>query len=321
MHIQGNELCISSSIGISIYPDDGTSIESLMKYADTAMYHAKETGRNAYIFYKDDVQEISSKRFDLELKLRKAIENKEFELYYQPKYDAKYEQICSMEALIRWHQPDMGLVSPLDFIPLAEETGLIVPIGAWVIDEACRQIKIWHDAGFKELNTTIAVNLSGRQFHGGNLLQTITESIKKYNIPSHFLELELTESMLMSNIDDTLSVLNELHAYGIRLSIDDFGTGYSSLAYLKRFPISTLKLDRSFIMGLPEDRDDKKIVAATIALAHGLDMSVVAEGVETVEQLEWLKQAACDEIQGYYFSKPLTAKGFTKLLEDIKKDT
>ncbi|MBL1353270.1 MAG: EAL domain-containing protein [Zetaproteobacteria bacterium] len=320
MHIQGNELCISSSIGISIYPDDATSIENLMKYADTAMYHAKATGRNAYVFYKDDVQEISSKRFDLELKLRKAIENKEFELYYQPKYDAKNEQICSTEALIRWNQPDMGLVSPIDFIPLAEETGLIVPIGAWVINEACRQMKAWHDAGFSDLNTTIAVNLSGRQFHDGNLLQTITESIEQYHIPSHFLELELTESMLMKNVDHTLKILNELHACGIRLSIDDFGTGYSSLAYLKRFPISTLKLDRSFIIGLPEDHDDKKIVAATIALAHGLDMRVVAEGVETIEQFDWLKQTGCDEIQGYYFSKPLTAKDFSKLLEkNIKK--
>jgi len=318
MQIQGNEIFISSSIGISIYPDDAVKIDDLMKYADTAMYHAKETGRNAYVFYKDDVQELSSQRFDLELKLRKAIENQEFELYYQPKYDSQTECICSMEALIRWNQPEMGLVSPIDFIPLAEETGLIVPIGAWVINEACLQIKTWQDAGFSGVNTTVAVNLSGRQFNDGELLNTVSQSIKKHGIQSQFLELELTESMLMKNVHDTLKVLNELHDYGMRLSIDDFGTGYSSLAYLKQFPIGTLKLDRSFIMGLPEDEGDKKIVAATIALAHGLDMKVVAEGVETVEQLNWLKEVKCDEIQGYYFSKPLNAQDFTKLLENTK---
>jgi diguanylate cyclase (GGDEF)-like protein/PAS domain S-box-containing protein len=315
MHIQGNELFISSSIGISIYPDDSTKIETLMKYADTAMYHAKETGRNAYIFYKDDVQERSSKRFDLELKLRKGIEHNEFELYYQPKYDAKHEHMCSMEALIRWNQPEMGLVSPIDFIPLAEETGLIVPIGAWVINEVCRQIKVWQDAGFFGSNITVAINLSGRQFNNGQLMNTITECITEHDIQSNCLELELTESMLMENVSNTLKVLHELHDYGIQLSIDDFGTGYSSLAYLKRFPISALKLDRSFIMGLPSDEDDQKIVAATIALAHGLDMKVIAEGVETIEQLNWLKQEQCDEIQGYYFSKPLNAQDITTLLE------
>jgi len=315
LHIQGKELFISSSIGISIYPDDATEIETLMKYADTAMYHAKDTGRNAYIFYKDDVQERSSKRFDLELKLRKALEKNEFELYYQPKYNSKHEKICGMEALIRWNQPEMGLVSPIDFISIAEETGLIVPIGAWVINEACRQIKEWQDTGFSGLNTTVAVNLSGRQFHTDNLLNTVSQSIKRYDIKSEFLDLELTESMLMEDVNDTLKVLNELHDYGICLSIDDFGTGYSSLSYLKRFPITTLKLDRSFVMGLPNDEDDKQIISATIALAHGLDMKVVAEGVETIEQLNWLKQMKCDEIQGYYFSKPLNAKAFTRLLE------
>jgi len=315
MHIKGKELFISGSIGISIYPDDAQEIEVLMKYADTAMYHAKETGRNAYTFYKDDVQELSSRRFDLESKLRSAVKNNEFELYYQPKYNAMQEEITSMEALIRWNQPELGLIPPMDFIPLAEDTGLIVGIGAWVLDEACRQIKTWRDAGYSKLQTVIAVNLSGRQFSDGNLIETVTQAIKKYDVDPESLELELTESMLMDNVEETIKVLHSLKGIGIKLSIDDFGTGYSSLSYLKRFPISTLKLDRSFIMGLPEDQDDMKIVSATIALAHGLDMKVVAEGVETIEQLTCLKAMQCDEIQGYYFSKPLNADAFTKLLK------
>ncbi|MDX8383227.1 MAG: EAL domain-containing protein [Ghiorsea sp.] len=311
--IQGEELYVTASIGISIYPDDTNSQETLLKYADSAMYRAKDKGRNTYTYYQEDTKKLSSKRFDMEAKLRKAMDNDEFELHYQPKYDTVHGHITGMEALIRWNQPELGRVGPFDFIPIAEETGLIVPIGEWVLNEACRQNKAWQDAGFPGMR--VAVNLSSRQFNDGNMLEMVNNIISKHTLDFKYLELELTESMIMQDADATINILKALHGCGIQLSIDDFGTGYSSLSYLKKFPITKLKLDRSFIMGLPEDKDDAKIVAAMISLAHGLDLTVIAEGVETREQLAWLEQAGCNEIQGYFFNAPMSASDFTTLLK------
>jgi len=311
--IQGEELYVTTSIGISIYPDDTDDIEDLLKYADTAMYKSKDKGRNTYTYYKEDVKQLSSKRFDLEAKLRKALDGDEFELHYQPKYDTVHGHITGMEALIRWNQPELGRIAPFDFIPLAEETGLIVPIGAWVLNEACRQNKAWQDAGFPGMR--VAVNLSSRQFNDGNMIEIVNNIIDRHELDYKYLELELTESMIMQDAEETINILKSLYGCGIQLSIDDFGTGYSSLSYLKRFPITKLKLDRSFIMGLPDDKDDAKIVTAMITLAHGLDLTVIAEGVETREQLAWLEDAGCDEIQGYFFNAPMSAADFTKLLE------
>ncbi len=312
--LQGHELMVTTSIGISIYPDDAVDTEELLKYADASMYNAKDKGRNAYVFYSQDLHALSRKRFDLEAKMRKALENKEFELFYQPKYAVNQGLMTGMEALVRWNQPELGRIAPLDFIPLAEETGLIVPIGEWILDEACRQNKAWQDAGFP--NMRMAVNLSSRQFNDGKLLDMVGFILKKHGLDPDFLELELTESMVMQDAESTIKILTALDQSGIQLAVDDFGTGYSSLSYLKRFPISKLKLDRSFIMGLPTDLDDTKIVTAMITLAHGLDLTVIAEGVETREQLAWLEDAGCDEIQGYFFNAPMCAADFTDLLQN-----
>ncbi|MDQ6989269.1 MAG: EAL domain-containing protein [Mariprofundaceae bacterium] len=313
--IQGQELTVTTSVGISIFPDDTDDIETLLKYADTSMYHAKDQGRNRYAFYSQDVHATSSKRLNLESKLRKALENEEFELHYQPKYAVGSGVVTGMEALVRWNQPELGRVAPLDFIPLAEETGLIVPIGEWILDEACRQNKTWQEAGFPCMR--MAVNLSSRQFKDGNMLKMVDKILHKHHLEPDFLELELTESMIMQDAESTIKILQALHGNGIQLAIDDFGTGYSSLSYLKRFPISKLKLDRSFIIGLPDDKDDSKIVTAMITLAHGLDMTVIAEGVETREQLAWLEDAGCDEIQGYFFNAPMSSQDFTVLLQKM----
>ncbi|MBI3529210.1 MAG: EAL domain-containing protein [Betaproteobacteria bacterium] len=308
----GQEFRVTASIGISIYPEDGQDEQTLMKNADIAMYHAKEEGKNNFQFHSERMDTHSFERLALESSLRRALERNEFQLHYQAKLDLVTGQMTGMEALIRWQHPDLGMVSPLQFIPLAEETGLIVPIGKWVLKTACLQNKVWQKEGLPPL--CVAVNLSARQFADENLLADIAAILKETAMNPAFLELEITESMIMHNVDKAVQTLTQLKTLGIRLAIDDFGTGYSSLSNLKRFPIDTLKVDRSFIRDLPGDSEDKAITTAIIAMGKSLNMSLVAEGVETQEQAEFLRAHACDQFQGYYFSKPVDKDKFGELL-------
>ena len=315
--LEGHETFITASIGISLYPNDGEDPETLLKNADTAMYRAKEEGRNNYQHFSPAMNVRTFDQLALENNLRRALERNEFLLYYQPQVSFKTRQIIGMEALLRWRHPDLGLVSPARFIPVAEETGLIVPIGEWVLRTACTQNKAWQIAGLPSL--LVAVNLSARQFQHKGLVEMIKRVLNETRLDPKYLELELTESILMRKEEDVITTLCELNAMGIGLSIDDFGTGYSSLSYLKRFPIHKLKIDRSFVRDIATDPDDPAIVRAVIALAHSLNMKAIAEGVETAEQLEFLRSLQCDEMQGYLFSLPLPAEEVTKLLTTGKR--
>jgi diguanylate cyclase (GGDEF)-like protein/PAS domain S-box-containing protein len=314
--LQEQEIYISASIGISVYPQDGGDFGALLKNADVAMYRAKDAGKNTFQFYSAESNVHSLERLALENSLRRALERNEFCLYYQPKVDLASERIIGAEALLRWQHPELGLIPPIQFISLAEETGLIIPIGAWVLDEACRQGQAWLRAGLPKIR--ISVNLSARQFSNEDIAQTIAEALASNNLPADSLELEITESMLMQHTGRTNEILQHFRRMGMHVSIDDFGTGHSSLGYLKRFPVNTLKIDRSFIRDVPEDQDDAVITQTIIAMAHSLKLQVVAEGVESHAQLEFLKMLKCDQIQGYIFSKPLPAPEFARLLESGK---
>ncbi|HMH17461.1 MAG TPA: EAL domain-containing protein [Burkholderiales bacterium] len=309
----GQEFRVTASIGISTYPTDGEDEKSLMKNADIAMYRAKEEGKNNFQFYSKELNEHSFERLTMESNLRRALERNEFELHYQPKVDLRTSRITGVEALLRWRHPELGMVGPLQFIPMAEETGLIVPIGKWVLRTACRQQKAWQDQGLPQMS--VAVNLSARQFSDENLLQDITAIVKESGMDPTLLELEITESMLMHNVEKAIRTLDALNDMGIRLAIDDFGTGYSSLSTLKRFPINTIKVDRSFIRDLPGGVDDHAITDAIIAMGRTLGMTVIAEGVETKEQADYLREQSCDEFQGFYFKKPMPANELVKLLQ------
>jgi diguanylate cyclase (GGDEF)-like protein/PAS domain S-box-containing protein len=310
--INTQQLGTSFSIGIALYPEDGQDVESLMKNADTAMYHAKESGRNTYRFF-DEVMNVNAlERLHLENALRRALENNEFQLYYQPQVDLATGRIIGMEALLRWFSGTLGSVPPARFIPIAEECGLIVPIGRWVLHEACRQARHWQDAGFAPV--PVAVNLSALQFRRDDIIATVRDVLETNGLDGQWLELELTESLLMQSgnaVEDTLARLKKL---GVRMSIDDFGTGYSSLAYLKRFPVDRLKIDQSFVRDLNEDPDDAVLVRTIIQLGHNLRLEVIAEGTETPEQMEFLRQEGCTAAQGYLFSPPLPAEAVTGLL-------
>ena len=303
-------LHVTPSIGISIYPEDGEDVPSLLRNADTAMYHAKERGRNNFQFFTQVMNQAVIERVSIENDLRTAIERGEFELFYQPQVDRRSGETTGMEALIRWHHPQLGLVAPDRFIPVAEETGLIIPIGEWVLREACQQAKRWHGAGQNGLR--ISVNLSARQLQQGDLCERIAAILSEANLPPLTLELELTESLLMNDPLAAVQLLQGLAALGVRLAIDDFGTGYSSLAYLKRFPVSRLKIDRSFVRDLSTDANDAAIVHAVVAMAKSLKMEVIAEGVETVEQLNFLAAHGCFAVQGFLFSRPRPAAEFTR---------
>jgi len=306
-----NELHSSPSIGISLFPDDGHNEESLMKNADTAMYHAKEQGRNNFQFYTNELNAAASEVLTLERDLQKALEENQFQLYYQPKVEAKAGQITGVEALVRWKHPERGIVPPDRFIPFAEETGLIEPIGEWVFNEACHQLSIWRKKG---LLVKMAINLSARQLRADTLVKGLQDIMTKHNLTKGDLELEVTETAAMSNAQHAIEQMKAIRSAGIDLAIDDFGTGYSSLSYLKLFPIQTLKLDRTFVRDIEEDENDAAICRATIALAHTLDLKVVAEGVETEAQRSFLTDLNCDILQGYLFSRPLPAKEVEKLL-------
>lgn len=304
--LDDHEVFVTTSIGISLYPNDAKDVESLTQNADTAMYRAKEQGRNHYQFYTLDMNARALERLNLENDLRHALERDEFLLHYQPQLDLSSQQIVGFEALLRWDHTDLGFISPVDFIPIAEETGLIMPIGEWVLNAACQQAKQWQDQGFK--NANIAVNLSNRQFAQENVLETVTKALDSAGLDPSHLELEITESCVMVNPEEAIVVLRQLNDMGVRISIDDFGTGYSSLSYLKRFPLDTLKIDRSFVNDITDDPDSAVIVEAILAMAHSLRLNVVAEGVETREQMAFLEAHDCDMIQGYLLSKPLPAK-------------
>ena len=315
--IDGKDLFITPSIGISLFPSDGKDAETLLKNADAAMYRAKEGGRNAYQFYTADMNAQAQERMSLENDLRRALENGELEMYYQPKVAAKDGRIVAAEALIRWHHPTRGFVSPGEFIPLAEEDGLILPIGEWLLNEVCRQIRRWRDAGLTV--PCIAVNLSGRQFQRQNLPDLLAQAIADAGIEPGDLELELTEGTIMSNAESNIEMLVLLKRMGMSLAIDDFGTGYSSLSYLKRFPVDVLKIDYSFVRDIVTDGNSAELVRSVIGMAHGLKLEVVAEGVETPEQLAFLRQHGCDLIQGFLFSKAVPADAFATLVREDRR--
>lgn len=303
--LDGHEVHSSPSIGIALFPDDGLTVEDIMKNADIAMYHAKSKGRNNYQFFEPSMNQAHLDKLELERDMRVALEREEFVLHYQPKIDAYSLQVSGVEALVRWQHPKKGLISPFTFIPAAEDSGLILPLGEWVIKSACRQLKQWHNQGMTDLQ--MSINLSQRQFHGQSLSLFITSIIKMENINPVKLEFEITESMAMDDPEKTIEKLEALRRLGVRLALDDFGTGYSSMSYLKQMPINCLKLDRSYVMNIETDPSDAAICAATISLAHDLGLDVVAEGVETEKQYEHLKMLGCNKIQGYFFSKPLPA--------------
>jgi len=306
---------VSGSIGIALFPADGGDAATLLKHADAAMYLAKQQGKNNVQFYTGELADAVARQFALESELRGAIERDELVLHYQPKTDIASGAMLGVEALVRWQHPVRGLVPPGDFIPLAEERGLIVPIGRWVIDAACRQLREWLDAGLNA--PRCAVNLSAHQLASLALIDDIRSALARHRLPPDALEVELTESVLMADPERANGMLQQLHAMGVRISIDDFGTGYSSLSYLKRFPAQALKIDRSFIRGLPADVDDVAITQAVIAMAHSLGLQVVAEGVETAEQLAMLRGLGCDEAQGFHLHRPLPAEKLSALLQQV----
>ena len=303
--LENHVLTTTFSIGVALYPDDGADFDSLLQKADTAMYHAKESGRNAHRFFTEQMNRQVVEHLTLETKLRKAIENQEFVLHYQPQMDLAEGTIIGVEALIRWNSPDEGLVSPARFIPVAENSGLIAPIGAWVLREACRQARAWQDAGLPPF--VVAVNLSAVQFKRQDLINTVINALVLSDLDSQWLELELTESILIRDAETTLDMVRRLKALGVKLSVDDFGTGYSSLAYLKRFAVDKLKIDQSFIRDLVSDPDDAAIVRAIIQMAHSLKLKTIAEGVEDEELANLLRLFHCDEIQGYWLARPMPA--------------
>jgi len=310
--INGAEFHITPSTGISIYPNDGENIDTLIRNADSAMYFAKESGRNNYQFFTADLNSRALQVLSMETSLRRALEREELILHYQPQVDLGSGRITGLEALLRWQHPELGLVRPGDFVPLAEETGLILPLGEWVLRTACSQAKKWQNAGLGPM--AIAVNLSARQFQQQNLTRQVAAVLKDTGLSPHLLELELTESLMMHSPEEAIRTLDQLRALGVRVSIDDFGTGYSSLSYLKRFPIDKLKIDRSFVQEIAAGHGDEAIVIAIITLAHSLNLQVVAEGVETDRQLAFLRAHQCDSLQGHLFYPPLPGSQVPSLL-------
>jgi len=311
--IRDFELYLTTSIGISIYPADSTDVEGLMRCADTAVFRAKDSGRNNYQFYTSDMNVRAFEYLLMESGLRKAIEHDELVVYYQPQFHMKSHKLIGMEALLRWQHPERGMISPNDFIPLAEETGLIETIGEWVLRAACRQNKAWQDEGYPPVR--LAVNLSARQFRQTDIVEIVADSLKETGLDPNYLELELTESIVMHDTETTISTLNRLSRMGVKLAIDDFGTGYSSLSYLKLFPLDNLKIDRSFVMNISTDINDAMIASSIIALAHSMKLKVIAEGVEDEKQLELLRKQGCDNVQGFLFGRPVPAAEFIRFFE------
>ncbi|MBV5278722.1 MAG: bifunctional diguanylate cyclase/phosphodiesterase [Campylobacteraceae bacterium] len=312
--LMNNELFVTASIGIAMYPDDGQDMETLFKCADAAMYLAKQNGRNNFRFFTPEIQIRSSRNLAVENALRYAHTRGELQLHYQPQICLQSGNIVGVEALLRWTHPELGVVSPSEFIPIAEESGQILLIGEWVLKTAVTRMKQWIDMGYTPV--TVSVNLSAVQFHHAHLSKLVTTILDEVKLPPWYLELELTESVAAQNPIRAIEIMNDLHQKGIRLSIDDFGTGYSSLSYLKRFKVYKLKIDQSFIRDLSIDPEDRAITVTIIALAKSLGLRVIAEGVETKEQLDFLRENGCDEVQGYYFSRPLNVDDFEKFIRN-----
>jgi predicted signal transduction protein with EAL and GGDEF domain len=311
--IQGRTVNVGCSIGVSLYPEHGKDGETLIHNADVAMYAAKDGGRGNVRFFTDEMNAQTLERLTMDSNLRLAIERGEFSLVYQPLMEMEYGRITGFEALIRWNQPEIGPILPGRFISIAENNGLILPIGEWVLRTACAQARRWQDEGLRAV--PVAVNVSAIQFCQGGFLGLIQNVLQETGLAAEYMELEITESLLLSHEDLTLSVLRELKAMGVKLSIDDFGTGYSCLSYLKHYPIDKLKIDQSFVQDCVADRDDAAITASIISMAHNLHLKVVAEGVEKEAQMSFLRQHRCDQIQGYYFSRPIPADAAASLLQ------
>jgi diguanylate cyclase (GGDEF)-like protein len=318
--IAGHEIVSSASIGISMYPADNVDLETLIHHTDMAMYRSKSMGRSTFSFYSDDLNAAATARLAIEEALRHALERNEFQLHFQPKACLNTGRITGVEALLRWHCPGLGMVPPDRFIPVLEDTGLILPVGAWVIRTACAQLGVWDALGLPALR--MAVNVSARQFRDPRLAALVRDTLREHEIDPRRLEIEMTESLLMEDTSTTRSMFESFDAMGVRMAIDDFGTGHSSLSYLKRFNIDTLKIDKSFVQALPGNAEDLAISTAVIAMARSMNMSVVAEGVETAEQAQTLRELKCDEIQGYLLSRPLPASDLARWLEErIRQET
>ncbi len=315
----GHELHITTSVGISVYPFDGADADTLVKHADISMYRAKDIGRNRMVYYTAEMNAGSRKKLALETSLRSALEKKQLHLVYQPKVDITRNQIIGVEALLRWEHPTMGYVSPLEFIPIAEESGLIIPIGEWVLNTAFRQLREWHDAGFDEL--TMAVNLSSAQLSRPGFEDIMEHALANSGISADKAELEITENVAMRNIDSAIKTLQKFKDKGMSIAMDDFGTGYSSLGYLRKLPIDTVKIDRSFVSELPDSKDDALIAQTIIAMAHSMNLGLVVEGVENVRQLNFFKKQGCHIVQGFLFSKPLPAKELLEMLQTHDTNT
>ncbi len=311
-----HEFYLTTSIGICIYPTDGGSLEDLQKNADKAMYKAKKAGGSIFQYFTKEMNLEAHEHIQLETALRKAIQNNEFVLYYQPKLNLSDGSLNSLEALIRWDNPELGMISPAKFIPLAEDTGLIMQIGEWVLQEACRANKAWQDQGYQPI--CVSVNLSPKQFRHQDIALLVANVLANTGLDPQYLELEITETAVMDNVEIAICKLNDIKRMGVKMSVDDFGTGYSSISYLRQFPISILKIDQSFIKGIPTNQNDLAITSAIIALAHSLDMKVVAEGVENADQLQYLADNNCDIVQGYYLSRPLPE---SKIILQLSKNT
>jgi len=312
-NLDGRQVSVTSSIGISVYPADGDEVEDLLKHADSAMYHAKQNGRNTYKFYKESLNAEVLERFSLEQDIKNAIEQKEFILFFQPQLNLSTREIIGAEALIRWMHPQKGMIPPDKFISIAEDSGLIVDINKWVVQASCRQNKKWREAGFKPIK--IGVNLSGHQFTDQNIIQTIQNALLEADLDSKSLEVEITEFTLMQNTQKTISTLEQMKDLKLRIALDDFGTGYSSLSFLTTFPVDAIKIDRSFIMGSNMSKNNRTIIKAIIAMGHSLGLKIVAEGIETEDQFKLLEEYGADEGQGFYFSPPVSEDQFVKLLE------
>ncbi|TIU98505.1 MAG: EAL domain-containing protein, partial [Mesorhizobium sp.] len=312
VRLGAHRLRATASIGIASYPKDGTNPDALLANADAAMYRAKEFGRDNFQFYAPEFNTTAHEKFVLQEELRNALVRSEFTLVYQPQVDLRSGQVFAVEALVRWNHPTRGTIPPTAFIPTAEETGLIVPIGDWVLHEACRQAKAWQDAGLPPM--TVCVNVSARQFRERNLISRVVNALTESGLEAGYLELEVTESLIMQDIDLAVATMNELQSLGVQISIDDFGTGYSSLSALKTFPVARLKIDKSFINDLAADENDQAVASAVISLGQKLHLRVIAEGVETDDQVAFLRKNNCDEMQGYHFSKPVSASDIEELL-------
>jgi diguanylate cyclase (GGDEF)-like protein/PAS domain S-box-containing protein len=312
--IDGQEVVVTFSIGIAIYPQDAGDCTALVKQGENALHHAKVSGRNQYQFFSKDMNRKARHRLDLEARLRRALANDEFAVFYQPKVRSGDNRIVGAEALVRWMDPDKGMVSPADFIPVAEETGLIEPIGAWVLRRSCQQTKVWQDLGLPPVK--VSVNVSARQFRSRALMETVVGILEETGLDPRWLELEITESMLMNDVDGAVRKMTALRELGLGLSIDDFGTGYSSLSYLGRFPITTLKIDRAFIADVDKNPKTAEIARAIIGLSRGLNLEVVAEGAEIENHVTFLRDNGCDTVQGYYYSRPVPSEQFERMLAE-----